>query len=462
MLFIIIGQLLAYLSISFLIGAFILTIIPEDKRPHIYVPKKFLYIATAVGVLATFLPVLQAVSLLSSGLGFWSALTTVLFSVSTGQVWLVILCMAISLVVALAFDKEKIDKITASLGLLFTFSMILGLTIASHAATTAGWLGYLFHNLHFFAVSIWIGILLVVSWFSVNKENWGKFLKWFTPLAIISLVIVVISGYFITDINIASYENPNATIFQEYSNGLAVNYGQALLIKHLFFFAVILFAVFNGILFRKKQSDPTFNPLKWTKVESAFALIVFAATAFIGQSSPPHQISNLSTSPMFEAFNDESVVQAMQQADEGGFQLTFSFGMNSILLFTLGLLFLGLAIFAAVRRQSAWISGISALFMVIAAYFGIMIGIEYQEVQVIPDSAAPAEEQTTETDETGQQPAENNQQSESEAHEHHNHSAQDGEIGSTGILLLFLFCFIVVLILFIMWLMLRHYYNNHN
>ena len=71
---------------------------------------------------------------------------------------------------------------------------------------------------HFLAVSVWVGILFVVSWFSKNHSNWLNFLKWFTPVAIVCFVITVISGLFFMTVVVE---------FKDYANSWMLPYGQA-------------------------------------------------------------------------------------------------------------------------------------------------------------------------------------------------------------------------------------------
>ncbi|WP_344379890.1 hypothetical protein, partial [Streptomyces rhizosphaericus] len=58
------------------------------------------------------------------------------------------------------------------------------------------------------------------------------------------------------------------------------------------------------------------------------------------------------------------------------FNVTVSFGMESYLLLGLGLLFMVLTVFAAVKRNSVFLSTFSAFFMVLSMYVGIMLGIQ--------------------------------------------------------------------------------------
>src|SRR5699024_5556449 len=147
------------------------------------------------------------------------------------------------------------------------------------------------------------------------------------------------------EIDIESYDDVNSSVLQDYQNSLIVNYGQALLIKHILIISLVLFAFINGFLFRKCQARDSFNPLKWTKLESGYALMIFGVTAFMGQSWPPHQIYNLikaeGGSPLFNVLYDGDIVNIIQNAEHRDiFNVTMSFSPENYLLFVLGFLFL--------------------------------------------------------------------------------------------------------------------------
>ncbi|MFD1848917.1 copper resistance D family protein [Oceanobacillus bengalensis] len=381
MLLISLTEFLLYICFSMLIGYFILILVSENKRPTIHIPKKVLYLATVIIPIAAFLPIFQTAKILAGDYDFWLVLKNVVLTFEIGKAWLFMSFVSIILICVLLARNfnSKIHLITWAMVL--TLLMLFGYTRSSHAASITEWQGFLFHSLHFLSVTVWIGILFVVSWFSKNKNNWLAFLKWFTPVAIICLAITIVAGYFTMEIDINSYDDPNATVLQEYQNGLIVNYGQALLIKHIFIISLVLFAFINGILFRRKSSQESFNPLKWTRAESAYALIVFGLTAFMGQSWPPHQIYMLlvteGASPLFETLYDGEIVNVIQNASSSDiFNVSVFFGMESYLLFGLGLIFMVLTIFAAIKRNSVFISTFSALLLALSIYVGIMLGVE--------------------------------------------------------------------------------------
>ncbi|MGP4108917.1 copper resistance D family protein [Virgibacillus sp. L01] len=374
-------EFILYICFSVLIGSLILIMVPENKRPPMYIPKKILYLAVGLIPITAFLPVFQTANTLAGDGNLWFILKNVIMTFEIGKAWLFITFVTIVLICVLLAKNLKSKTHLTTWALVLTLLMLFGYTKSSHAATITEGLGFVFHTLHFLSITIWIGILFVVSWFSKNKNNWLTFLKWFTPVAITCLIITVVTGYFTMQIDINSYDDPNATIIQEYQNSLIVNYGQALVIKHIFIISLVLFAFLNGVISRKKYNNDSFNPLKWARLESVYALIVFGFTAFMGQSWPPHQIYSLiksyGASPLFTTIYDGDIVKTIQNAESTGiFNVTVTFGLESYLLFGLSFIFMLLTILAATKKKSVFASTFSSLLMVLSVYFGIMMGVQ--------------------------------------------------------------------------------------
>lgn len=380
MILITITEVILYICFSILFGALLLALVPETKKPPVYIPQRLQILAAALIPVAAFMPVFDVARTLGAGMDLNFILQSVLFSFEIGQAWMLILIISLVMMIVLLGKNLSDNKQLNFWALLLALFMLLAYTKSSHAATISDW-GFLWHTLHFLGVSVWIGILLMVSWFAKNKENWSTFLKWFTPLALTCLFVVIVSGYFTMSIDIASYDDPNASVVQEYSDSLIVNYGQALFLKHLFIISLIMFAVFNGILFRKKSEVDSFNPFKWARAESVYALIVFGLTAFMGQSWPPHQLYSLinteGPSPLFQAIYDGEMITTIQNAGQTGiFHVAMSFGLESYLLFAMSILFLAVMIFAAVKRHSIFAASFASLLMMLAVYFGVILGVQ--------------------------------------------------------------------------------------
>ena len=157
--------------------------------------------------------------------------------------------------------------------------MIVGVSWSSHASSINQFFGGLSHILHFTAVSVWVGILFVVSWFSTNHNNWLKFLNWFTPIAMSCFVGTIISGLILMNL-----------VITDYTNSWLFPYGQALLIKHLLIIPLLMYAIINGILVKRKvKRDPNFNPRFWARIETIIILLIFSVTAVLGQQAPPKE-----------------------------------------------------------------------------------------------------------------------------------------------------------------------------
>ncbi|UOQ93976.1 hypothetical protein MUO14_03125 [Halobacillus shinanisalinarum] len=375
------SEILLYICFSMLIGALVLLLVPEGYRPQILIPKKLFYVATGIIPIAALFPVIRTTSIFSEDRDMWFIFKNVLLTFEVGQSWVFITLISVILIRVIITKNFKGNPVLLALALLLTMLMLLGYTRSSHAATITEWQGFLAHTFHFLAVTVWIGILFVASWFSKTKDNWLRFLKWFTPVAVVCLIIVSVAGYFTMSIDINSYDNPNASIFQEYQNSLIVNYGQALLFKHLFMISLVLFAIINGIIFRKRNNDASFNPLKWARLESIYALTIFGLTAFMGQSWPPHQIYSLiksyGASPLYTTFTQSNLVNTIQSAEmQEVFNVSFSFGFMSYLLCILGVLFMAMTIIAAVKRSSVAMASSATLLMVLSFYFALMMAIQ--------------------------------------------------------------------------------------
>ena len=122
------------------------------------------------------------------------------------------------------------------------FILIQAFGWSSHASSYDQVKGFYNHSAHFTAVSVWAGILFVVSWFSKNHSNWLNFLKWFTPVAIVCFISTIMTGFILMTF---------AVEFKDYPNSWMLPYGQALLIKHLLIIPLMIYAMINSILIKR-------------------------------------------------------------------------------------------------------------------------------------------------------------------------------------------------------------------
>ena len=224
---------------------------------------------------------MQLILYLSPDIGFAQTLQSVLFTFEVGKAWIFTYILSTLLFIFVIWFDYRKRALYAYIGIIFTFILILALGWASHASSYDRVWGFFNHTAHLTAVSVWVGILFVVSWFSKDHTNWLNFLKWFTPVAFVCFVSTIITGLFLMAVVVE---------FEDYSNSWMLPYGQALLIKHLLIIPLLVYAMINSLFIKKKlKNDIHFNPRSWARTESIIILLIFSATAALGQQSPPHE-----------------------------------------------------------------------------------------------------------------------------------------------------------------------------
>ncbi|WP_433956688.1 copper resistance D family protein [Cytobacillus horneckiae] len=249
------------------------------------------------------------------------------------------------------------------LSIFFTVILIISYSWASHPASLSQWSGLINHFIHFTSVCVWVGILFLVGWFSKDTSNWLSFLRWYTPLSIICLSFTMISGFFIMTMIID---------FSEYTSSWLVNYGQSLLIKHIFIIPIFLFAFTNSFLVKRRlKSEKAFNPIPWVRAEGILLLCIFTATSVLSQQEPPHDIEttvkSMGISPFLALLNSSITI------DTVSVQLQFT--LTTMLLFSLALVFLFTTFLAFKKRVSAYISVLLGLLSALSIYLALMSGV---------------------------------------------------------------------------------------
>lgn len=354
-------QTLVYLCFAILMGGFILYLIPNTIRPEINLRKGVFMLASAGISLLTFIPVFRLILYLAPGMGFLQTLMSVLYTFEVGKAWtftFMVSCMLFIFVIW--FDYRKKSQYTC-IGLALTFLLILALGWSSHASSLDPIQGFLSHTLHLTAVSIWVGILFVVSWFSTNDANWQKFLKWFTPVALVCLGVIILTGLalmsFVMELN-------------AYPDSWIIPYGQALLVKHLLLLPLLVFAVINGLLIKRKlRSNEPFQPKPWAKMESIVILLIFSATAALGQQSPPHEtiVTNAEASKLFTSFYQGSFQPDMS--------VVLTLNPTGIVLFVLAIVFTVIMIQSFLKKTPAITAFLMGILSVFCIYFALMFSI---------------------------------------------------------------------------------------
>ena len=252
-------------------GSFFLYLVPEAYRPTIHVKKGILMIAASGIAIFSFIPVLQLIFYIYHGMGFLQAFQSVLFTFEVGKAWILTFILSSLLFIFIVWFDYTIKRLYSWIGLILSIMLILAFAWSSHASTLDPTIGFLTDAAHFGAVSIWVGIVFIVSWFSKDHKNWQLFLKWFTPVAIACFSLTVATGLVLMTLIID---------FKEYSDAWMIPYGQSLLIKHLLIIPLLGYVFINSILVRKRlKKDLTFDPRPWTKVESIIILLIFSATS---------------------------------------------------------------------------------------------------------------------------------------------------------------------------------------
>ncbi|MCP3028130.1 copper resistance D family protein [Halobacillus sp. A5] len=355
---------LIYVCFAIIFGGSILALIPNVLKVEVTLSRKTLVMAGALVPVLAVVPVLILTGNVNKyqDYGVVSSFLFVVQEIETGRAWTVLLVFSILYIIIMAFVKNRVAVYTA--GLFLAVGMVLTQSIVGHAANMASYPGALSHTVHMAAVSCWAGILLVVSWFSKNDDNWQAFIDWFTFIAIGCIFMLSFTGLFmsftLTDGIVQSWVMP---------------YGQALLIKHLFFLILLLFAFINGFLIRKKvKQSYTFSPRKWWKAESVIVLAVFGLTGFMSETEPPHNavqtMSNEDSSILFRTF----------ASVDAGNDIYLSPDLMSVFFFLISFLFIVLTILLFSNRNSAGGALLMSVLAVFSLYIGLMSSLESDEV----------------------------------------------------------------------------------
>lgn len=356
-------ETLLYVCFSILLGSFIIQLVPEDRKPKISMHKRWLQLSILGIVLLSFMPIMQLIALFYEQIGLRLTIQNIFLSFDVGKAWIVTLLIALFFYLFVSLFPVVNKKRYAIISILFTVCLILTLSWTSHPATLTEWSGFVYHSIHFTAVSVWVGTLLVVGWFSKDKEHWLSFLKWFTPVALACLSLTIVTGFFIMTIIVD---------LNDYPNSWTIDYGHSLLIKHIIIVPILIFAYINGFWAKKRvKKEKDFNPIPWVKAESILLILIFAATGVLGQQEPPHNIDNTirssGVSPLFHLFYGGSLTSP------SNIQLGLNF--TSIMLYILSLFFLFIALLAFLKKAPVIVSFLMSLFCALSVYLAIMAGI---------------------------------------------------------------------------------------
>lgn len=359
----IVSETFLYLCFSFLFGTFILYAVREDRRPDIQVPKwLLLFSVIGIGILS-FAPVLQTMLNLGQSLGFWRVFQPVLTSFEIGKAWIFTLVLSALLFLLIYMVNIRSQKPFLYLALGLLVILVLSQGWASHSKTIEQWKGLVLHSTHFLAVTVWVGIVLIAGWFSSDTKRWRSFLAWFTPVAILCVVLATFSGLLVMNISLA---------FRDYATSWVLPYGQAILLKHLFIIPTLVFAFINGFLIKKRlRLDESYNPLPWTKAEGLLLLFVFSVTAALGQQAPPHVISQtlqfVEPSALYQWFHPGAI--------DPNIVLNPSLTLGSFIFIVLSFGLLGCIIYLFKKKARPALAIGTSLLFVLTTYMSLMLAV---------------------------------------------------------------------------------------
>ena len=356
-MYIYIFETLLYLSYAFTGGYLLLQFVPESAKPQIKVPFNLFHYSLLAIPLFSFMTILRMVFILrdfAESMPFHEVLLIVLTDYDFGNAWIwnLILCTVMFIISQLANMQNKYVK--WALAIAWCCS-VLAHGWASHPAAFASW-GFLAQSIHVAAVSIWLGVLIIAAWFTRGSWRWKAFVKWFTPLAIGSMLLIVAAGIGMMVI-----------LVDGYLNSWGIRYGEALLLKHLVFIPLLLLAFMNGFLTRRSDQGRNEQTLQWwLRAETVLALAILILTAYMGMQEPPHEgeFSPPSPSPLFTYLHGQAAELSLE----------WHWSLSSISLMLLGILTLGLL-------PACYAKGKKLLFMFLAAvtvafpFFGLLLAV---------------------------------------------------------------------------------------
>jgi putative copper export protein len=356
---VIISQLLLYVCFSILAGSFLLLLIPSTHRPDVKIQKNSLIISAIMVPTFAFLPVLDITLFIAPHLGFGEALTTVLISYTVGNAWNFTLIGSILLVLVIVLMRPNEKRASNFIALLLTFGLMLTIAWSSHAGAMSPLTGIIGHFIHLAAISVWVGVVLIVGWCATNHHHWLKFLSWFSKVAIGCLVATGISGLLLMNVMVDGY-----------TDSWMVSYGQGLLIKHLFLMPLAFYALLNGLVVKYMISkDAAFNPIPWIRLEGIILFVIFATTAIFTQQAPPHgnYLTEDAVSPLFRLFHGDII--------DSSSTIGLIINIDIVYFFFLSILFVGLILLAIYKKASIIITFLLSCLFVVNIYIMVMISV---------------------------------------------------------------------------------------
>ncbi|WP_294746726.1 CopD family protein [uncultured Exiguobacterium sp.] len=354
----VISDTLLYGCLALLIGYFSIPLIPVSYRPDISFPVRRIRLFILLMPLFFSLSVIRIVYYLYEDIGLWMTLRSVLFTFEVGHAWIfmTVLCL---LLFTVTFSTRQGRF---SLGVFLLFLMVVTLAWAGHASSITGAQGIVVHTIHSLSVFVWTGGLLVLGISSKTAHNWKQFLEWFKPLIILCVVLIVGSGIYLMSVVIP---------IGDYAESWILPYGQSLLWKHVLILPILILGFSNGKWSYAHPDQPFHIRRSRMRMEGILLLLLFAATAWLGQQEPPHSIQDTlktSGSGTLSAFLFTSLDQVYSRVQ-------FEPTITAFTLFMTSLLFSGLLVFAIKKTNDALNTLYLSLGIALSLYFGLLYSL---------------------------------------------------------------------------------------
>ncbi|MGE7981665.1 copper resistance D family protein [Solibacillus sp. NPDC093137] len=346
------SQFLLYVSLALLMGTFILYCIPETIRPKIDISAKWLIVSAVILPIVTFVPNIQLLTILTPQFGFIESLGMLLLKFKVGHSWLAVVGFTIILLIMLRQFMKKPSKLISVMSIFILIAIMAAIGYISHAGSMTGIVGSALDFVHLLAVSVWLGILVLMSFFSKDAQNWDAFLKWFSPVALVAFTAVALTGVLMTD-----------TIVPGYVTSWSSNYGQFLFIKHVLLVPLTVIILANSLLIKLKMDKPLFEPRTWVRIETVLLVMILFITALYSEQQPPSFYVQ-EISPFFEMFYRSSIEAGMR----GYLQMT-GIGLG---FFLLTALFIALVIVSYIKQLPVVVSAAMTFALALCFYMGFM------------------------------------------------------------------------------------------
>lgn len=350
--FSIISQFLLYICLAVLMGTFLLTCIPNSIRPNTAIAPRWLFVSGVAIPIVSFIPNVQLLVILMPQFGFLESLKMLLTNFKVGHSWLAIVLLSGILLIVIRFYSKRSSKLNAIMAMFVLIAIMAAIGYISHAGSMSGIVGSVFDFLHLVAVSVWLGILILISFFSEDAENWEAFLKWFSPVALVSLTTIALSGVLMTE-----------TIVPKYVTSWASDYGQFFFIKHVLLVPLTTIILANALLIKLKINKPFFEPRTWVKIETVLLILILFITALYSEQQPPN-FTVQEISPFFELFYNRTV--------ETGMRAYLQMTGISVAFFLLTAVFIGLVVVSYIKQFPLILTISMLLAIAVCFYLGFM------------------------------------------------------------------------------------------